>query len=125
LNHNRVGLELTNSPSVIYQSDISNNAIDVLAENSPIQLIDTVVRNIIVDGINQFIRTQPVSIHINPFHLRAQAQDVLNTQNETSKKQKFKNLLKTLQKYGSYAAPLITILKAVYDYIVSTGSLGF
>ena len=111
IKNNRVGLELKNSPSIIYQSDISSNAVGIIAEKSPIQLIDSVVHNIIVDGINQIIRTQPVSIHTNPFQIQAQAQDYLNNKDEHSKRRKFRRLLATIHKCAGVGAQYLACLK--------------
>lgn len=61
--NNRIGLELINSPSIINNTNFSNNGIDIFSERTPIQLIDSIVQNIFIDGINQIIRTQPVSIN--------------------------------------------------------------
>ena len=90
IRHNRVGLDLRSSRSHIMKSNISAYQIDILARDSPIQLIDTVVENIIVNGVTHFIRSQPVSININPFALLASAKEVLHTKDVGVKRAKLK-----------------------------------
>ena len=93
INRNRVGLDLKNSPSLIFNSDLTANAIDIKASNTPVHIIDSIVQNLIIDGISQVIKTKPINIQIDPFTVMAQAQAVINTRDTLSKRRKFKALI--------------------------------
>ena len=93
INRNRVGLDLKNSPSLIFNSDLTANAIDIKASNTPVHIIDSIVQNLIIDGISQVIKKKPINIQIDPFTVMAQAQSVINTRDTLSKRRKFKALI--------------------------------
>lgn len=112
ITHNKVGLELINSPTIISNSNISKNDIDIIIKNSPIELINSVTENIILNEITKIINSQqPLSVKFNPFQLKADAKRVLNTQNPELKRKRFSKLLDALKEVAKYAPIAYPILK--------------
>lgn len=112
INHNRIGLESINSQSLIYNSTFHDNAIDIVADNSSIQSINSVVKDVIINNMDQMIKTGS-DVRTNPFQIKAQASNVLKTRNPAQKRKKFKKLLKQIQVYAGYATQFYSLLKIV------------
>jgi hypothetical protein len=109
--NNRVGAELYNTPTTIRQSNFTGNQIDIIAENSPIQLIDSIVSNILqrIDSIPRD------DIYIDPYEIEAKARDILATDNPISKRLKFKNFLNRIWQLGRHALTLYGLVKMAWD----------
>ncbi len=104
-----IGLLARKNYALINQSLFLDNAIDILAENASLDMIDTIARTIkaYLSNINIIHYT------VNPYRLIAQANEVLQEQNPEIKRRKFRELLETMLKYAAYAKTIYDIIKAV------------
>ena len=105
-----IGVLLRRSYANILNSQIYGNLIDVLAEESDVNIINSIVLKIIAYLSNVSISHYAVNV----YELQRLALDALRERNPENKRRKFKRLLKKIKKIveiGNYAASLHYIIR--------------
>lgn len=89
---NVVGVDLANSEAVIHNSQLVDNAIDLVVNGSRVQLIDTIAHRI--------LQLLPKGDYrINPYQIERIAYAVINTRDIQEKKRNLRQLLRYLKNY--------------------------
>lgn len=112
LTNNKVGLALKDSQSIIHKSFFSGNEIDILAENSSYDVIDSLVSNV----VNKEINSMPEGTY-GLDKIKIQIKKLLSTKKPDVKKIQWKSLLHNLNEYGKNVSQYLAILKMIMDII--------
>jgi hypothetical protein len=104
-----IGLVARRSHAVVNQSAFIGNKIDILAENASLELIDTIVKNL----LSYLSNIRVAHYAVNQYMLTAQAREILRERNPAAKRRKFRQLLKTLLQYASYVKTVYDIVKLI------------
>ena len=109
ISHGEVGLAMRRSYALVRRSLFLGNKIDVLADRSSLELIDTVAR--VIKAYLSNVRVYHYGV--NPYELIIQADEVLREQDLVTKKEKFMVLLKKIIEAAKYVAEFYTLIKII------------
>ena len=104
-----VGLDLISSNAAIYRSQLIDNAIDIVVNQSRAFLINTIAYRIL-----QILPRG--DYRINPYHIELIAHEIINTADISEKRRRLRTLLKILKK-TPYAWTIYQIIKEILGFI--------
>ena len=114
VSHSEVGLAVRRSYAWVRGLLFLGNKIDVLAEESSLELIDTVARVIRLCLSNVRI----YHYDVNPYELIFQADEVLRERDLVSKRRKFRVLLKKIVEAAKYVTEFYTLVRIIVKLLV-------
>ena len=104
-----VGLDLISSNAAIYRSQLIDNAIDIVVNQSRAFLINTLAYRI--------LRILPRGDYrINPYHIELIAHEIINTADISEKRKRLRTLLNILKK-TPYAWTIYQIIKEIIGFV--------
>jgi len=104
-----VGLDLISSNAAIYRSQLIDNAIDIVVNESRAFLMNTLAYRI--------LRILPGGDYrINPYHIELIAHEIVNTADISEKRRRLRTLLNILKK-TPYAWTIYQIIKEITGFI--------
>jgi hypothetical protein len=104
-----VGLDLISSNAAIYRSQLIDNAIDIVVNESRAVLMNTLAYRI--------LRILPRGDYrINPYHIELIAHEIINTADISEKRKRLRTLLNILKK-TPYAWTIYQIIKEIIGFV--------